>query len=133
MSRSSFRLSPPRKHLAKRAHDELAMSQQMTPEQQKEMQAAQEAYAKATPEQKKAIQAAAMAQMTPEQKAQVGPVLTCRARVPQPCQSRAAYRPPAHRTHLRRRAVCLGRLLEAVLTCRLVTPRRRRRSEACRT
>ena len=112
---------------------ELAMSQQMTPEQQKEMQAAQEAYAKATPEQKKAIQAAAMAQMTPEQKAQVGPVLTCRARVPQPCQSRAAYRPPAHRTHLRRRAVCLGRLLEAVLTCRLVTPRRRRRSEACRT
>jgi len=42
----------------------------MTPEQQKEMQAAQEAYAKATPEQKKAIQAAAMAQMTPEQKAQ---------------------------------------------------------------
>ena len=49
------------------------MSQQMTPEQQKEMQAAQEAYAKATPEQKKAIQAAAMAQMTPEQKAQVEP------------------------------------------------------------
>ena len=111
------------------------MSQQMTPEQQKEMQAAQEAYAKATPEQKKAIQAAAMAQMTPEQKAQVGPCvdMSSHTRVPQPCQSRAAYRPPAHRTHLWRRAVCLGRLLEAVLTCRLVTPRRRRRSEACRT
>ena len=43
----------------------------MTPEQQKELQAAQEAYAKATPEQRKAIQAAAMAQMTPEQRAQV--------------------------------------------------------------
>lgn len=42
----------------------------MTPEQQKELQAAQEAYAKATPEQRKAIQAAAMAQMTPEQRAQ---------------------------------------------------------------
>ena len=45
----------------------------MTPEQQKELQAAQEAYAKATPEQRKAIQAAAMAQMTPEQRAQVEP------------------------------------------------------------
>jgi len=42
----------------------------MTPEQQRELQQAQEAYAKATPEQKKAIQAAAMAQMTPEQKSQ---------------------------------------------------------------
>ena len=45
-------------------------SQGMSPEQQKELQAAQEAYAKATPEQRKAIQAAAMAQMTPEQKQQ---------------------------------------------------------------
>ena len=63
------------------------MSQQMTPEQQKEMQAAQEAYAKASPEQKKAIQAAAMAQMTPEQKQQAHTAAsTCQA---MECGSRA--------------------------------------------
>lgn len=77
--------------------DLAAMSQQMTPEQQKEMQAAQEAYAKATPEQKKAIQAAAMAQMTPEQKAQVEPCVDVSShRVPQPmpepCRVSAARR-----------------------------------------
>ena len=95
----------------------------MTPEQQKEMQAAQEAYAKASPEQKKAIQAAAMAQMTPEQKQQAHTAAsTCQAmECGSQCQSRAAYRPPAHRTHLRRRAACLGRLREAVLTWRLLT------------
>ena len=84
----------------------------MTPEQQKEMQAAQEAYAKASPEQKKAIQAAAMAQMTPEQKQQAHTAAsTCQAmECGSQCQSRAAYRPPAHRTHLRRRAACLRRL-----------------------
>ena len=78
------------------------MSQQMTPEQQKEMQAAQEAYAKATPEQKKAIQAAAMAQMTPEQKAQVGPCVDMSsqsaAAMPKPCRVSAAcaqYAPAA--------------------------------------
>ena len=109
----------------------------MTPEQQKELQAAQEAYAKATPEQRKAIQAAAMAQMTPEQRAQV------EARVDtssshechSPCQSRAAHRLPAHRTRLRHAcgAGLPASVLEAVLTCGLLTRRRRRRSAACRT
>lgn len=42
----------------------------MTPEQQRQLQQAQEAYARASPEEKKKIQAAAMAQMTPEQRAQ---------------------------------------------------------------
>ena len=65
----------------------------MTPEQQKELQAAQEAYAKATPEQRKAIQAAAMAQMTPEQRAQVEARVDtsssheCRSPCHSPCHS----------------------------------------------
>ena len=95
----------------------------MTPEQQKELQAAQEAYAKATPEQRKAIQAAAMAQMTPEQRAQVeaGVDTSSSHECHSPCQSRAAHRLPAHRTRVRRRAACLGFLLESVLTCGLLT------------
>ena len=95
----------------------------MTPEQQKELQAAQEAYAKATPEQRKAIQAAAMAQMTPEQRAQVeaGVDTSSSHECHSPCHSRAAHRLPAHRTRVRRRAACLGFLLEAILTCGLLT------------